>query len=133
MNNWRNILKESRQVSQTGIKTKIGTKPLNISDDEEEDEDCCQKIKDMWKVHEMIFTNRHMDLDGTPIRWTRAGGLYSSDNDQRLRDEYDKQYNPGLANKSCKDFKWQLKSWRSYYSQHEEYKTLLEIWEECEE
>ena len=40
--NWFSILKESRQIADVGIKTKLGTRPLTISDNDEDD-NCCEK------------------------------------------------------------------------------------------
>ena len=36
---WFNILKEPQQISSTGIRTKLGTTPLTMGDD---DVDCCE-------------------------------------------------------------------------------------------
>ncbi len=47
---WFSILKESRQIGQSGIKTKLGNTPLTMGD-EEDDEDCCQQMKDFFIVH----------------------------------------------------------------------------------
>ena len=41
MNNWKSILKDTRQISQAGIKTKLGTTPLTMGDEN----DCCEKLK----------------------------------------------------------------------------------------
>mgnify|MGYP003155117569 CR=1 FL=1 len=41
MNNWKSILKDARQISQAGIKTKLGTTPLTMGDEN----DCCEKLK----------------------------------------------------------------------------------------
>tara|TARA_R100000152_G_C6771099_1_gene197515 strand:+ start:1243 stop:1596 length:354 start_codon:yes stop_codon:yes gene_type:complete len=47
---WFSILKESRQIGQSGIRTKLGNTPLTMGD-EEDDEDCCQQMKDFLIVH----------------------------------------------------------------------------------
>ena len=38
---WWDVIKNTKQISGTGIKTKLGTKPLTISDDNEDD--CCEE------------------------------------------------------------------------------------------
>ena len=48
MNSWFNVLKESRLTSQTGIKTKLGTKPLTIADNEDEPS-CCEIAIDAYE------------------------------------------------------------------------------------
>ena len=40
---WFSILKESRQITDTGIKTKIGTRPLTISNNDDDDNECCEE------------------------------------------------------------------------------------------
>ena len=64
---WFDILKDAKQISSVGVKTKLGTKPLTITDDEEEDEDCCNNLKtdyisvqDKWRDF--------MNSDDNPIR-----------------------------------------------------------------
>tara|TARA_R100000664_G_scaffold25171_1_gene35104 strand:+ start:156 stop:509 length:354 start_codon:yes stop_codon:yes gene_type:complete len=47
---WFNILKETKLVSSQGIRTKLGTTPLTMGD-EEDDEDCCQQMKDFFIVN----------------------------------------------------------------------------------
>ena len=42
MNNWWDILKVSQQIASTGIKTKLGTTPLTMGDED----DCCEKLRD---------------------------------------------------------------------------------------
>ena len=44
---WFSILKETRQISQSGIKTKLGTEPLTISD--EDDDDCCENAREQYQ------------------------------------------------------------------------------------
>ena len=45
--NWFSILKETKLVSSQRIRTKLGTTPLTMGD-EEDDEDCCQQMKDFF-------------------------------------------------------------------------------------
>ena len=59
MSNWFNVLKESRQIADVGIKTKLGTRPLNISDDEE---DCCENAFHQFKQMEGDMENYYRDL-----------------------------------------------------------------------
>ena len=66
MNNWKSILKNTKQISQTGIKTKLGTKPLTISDND--DEDCCENaVQRFSRLEDDIFNFWHdlgtIDLD----------------------------------------------------------------------
>ena len=41
MDNWEFILKDTKQISSTGIKTKLGTRPLRIINNN----DCCENAK----------------------------------------------------------------------------------------
>tara|TARA_Y100001963_G_scaffold157202_1_gene252750 strand:- start:487 stop:822 length:336 start_codon:yes stop_codon:yes gene_type:complete len=60
MSSWQGILKDVKQIQSTGIRTKLGTTPLTMGD--EDDDDCCEKFrpelegfasaflqKDIWK------------------------------------------------------------------------------------
>ena len=42
MNNWWDLLKASQQIASTGIRTKLGTTPLTMGDED----DCCEKLRD---------------------------------------------------------------------------------------
>ena len=55
--NWFDILKESRQIGQSSIKTKIGTRPLTISN--EDDNDCCEIAREQYQnwMDNGIYTN----------------------------------------------------------------------------
>ena len=43
MNNWFTVLKDAKQISSTGVKTKLGTKPLTITD--EDKFPCCEEAR----------------------------------------------------------------------------------------
>jgi len=42
VNNWWDLLKASQQIASTGIRTKLGTTPLTMGDED----DCCEKLRD---------------------------------------------------------------------------------------
>ena len=60
MSDWFTILKGVKQISSTGIKTKIGTRPLTISDDE----DCCQQMKDFFIANIDYLDNETFGVTG---------------------------------------------------------------------
>ena len=45
MNDWFTVLKDAKQISSTGVKTKLGTKPLTITDDEDRFP-CCEEARE---------------------------------------------------------------------------------------
>ena len=45
MNNWFTILKGAKQISSTEVKTKLGTRPLTITDNEDEFP-CCEEARE---------------------------------------------------------------------------------------
>ena len=55
---WFDILKESRQISSTGIKTKLGTKPLTITEDKEDE--CCENAKEGYKEIDLVLTTTEL-------------------------------------------------------------------------
>ena len=57
--NWFNVFKESRQITGTGIRTKLGTTPLTMGDNDDDDDDCCvEAYEDMLNLMESIY-NHH--------------------------------------------------------------------------
>ena len=60
---WFNILKETKLVSSQGIRTKLGTTPLTMGD-EEDDEDCCQQMKDFFIVNIDYLDNETFGVTG---------------------------------------------------------------------
>ena len=62
MNNWWDLLKASRQIASTGIKTKLGTTPLTMGDED----DCCEKLRDevlfgdVWEQPELSKRDRSL-------------------------------------------------------------------------
>ena len=58
MNDWKDILKDVKQISSTGIRTKLGTTPLTMGDEDDEDS-CCEKAHtDMLNLMDSIY-NHH--------------------------------------------------------------------------
>ena len=58
MSSWQGILKDVKQISSTGIRTKLGTTPLTMGDDDD-DVDCCRKAHlDMLNLMDSIY-NHH--------------------------------------------------------------------------
>jgi hypothetical protein len=105
--------------------------------------DCCQKIKDMWKIHEMRNTSAlqegqkgYDEKSGTPFHlvdwWVEKRIFYvHSSDEQRMKDLYDFYRPDGIANKNCEFFRWKLEGFASYYDGYEEYGEFLRIWDEC--
>jgi len=56
--NWFNVLKESRQITGTGIRTKLGTTPLTMGNEDDDDDCCVEAHKDMLNLMESIY-NHH--------------------------------------------------------------------------
>ena len=65
---WFNILKESRLTSQTGINTKLGTKPLTITDNDDEPS-CCEIAVDAYE--DVIAEYSHMDKTKIERDWAK--------------------------------------------------------------
>ena len=57
MSDWFTVLKDVKQIQSTGIRTKLGTTPLTMGD--EDDDDCCEKAHtDMLNLMDSIY-NHH--------------------------------------------------------------------------
>ena len=69
MNSWFNVLKESRLTSQTGIKTKLGTKPLTITDNEDEPS-CCEIAIDAYE--DVIVEYSYMGKSEDEREWAKS-------------------------------------------------------------
>jgi len=58
MSSWQGILKDVKQIQSTGIRTKLGTTPLTMGDDDD-DVDCCRKAHlDMLNLMDSIYEHR---------------------------------------------------------------------------
>tara|TARA_R100001163_G_scaffold36784_1_gene28173 strand:- start:127 stop:456 length:330 start_codon:yes stop_codon:yes gene_type:complete len=55
MNDWKGILKDVKQISSTGIRTKLGTTPLTMGD--EPDFPCCEEAREK-ALKEIDFRER---------------------------------------------------------------------------
>ena len=71
MSDWKDILKESRLTSQTGIRTKLGTTPLTMGDEDEDDFPCCEEAREKaislgkeLGLLEIVSKWEHIDCEG---------------------------------------------------------------------
>ena len=53
---WWDIVKNTKQISETGIKTRLGTKPLTITDDG----DCCEKFRPELEGFASAFLHKNI-------------------------------------------------------------------------
>tara|TARA_R100000664_G_scaffold25171_1_gene35105 strand:+ start:521 stop:991 length:471 start_codon:yes stop_codon:yes gene_type:complete len=63
---WFSILKETKLVSSQGIRTKLGTSPLTMGDDDDE-LSCCEIAVDAYE--DVIVEYSHMEKNETQRRW----------------------------------------------------------------
>ena len=123
---WKSVLKDTRQISQTGIRTKLGTTPLTMGDDD----DCCQEAKTAYKRAYIMA----IDYKSTS---TGFGGYYGITEESDPLDDYDSLvreeiFTTFVDDSSCDEFKEQIK----YISRYPDIKPyidkILSDWEECE-
>ena len=123
---WFDVLKESRLTSQTGIKTKLGTNPLTMGDDD----DCCEQAKTAYKRAYIMA----IDYKSTS---TGFGGYYGITEESDPVDDYDslvreEVFTNFVDDSSCDEFKEQIGR-ISRYNQIKPYiDKILSDWEECE-
>ncbi len=123
---WFDVLKESRQITGNGIKTKLGKTPLTMGDDD----DCCQEAKTAYKRAYIMA----IDYKSTS---TGFGGYYGITEESDPLDDYDSLvreeiFTTFVDDSSCDEFKEQIK----YISRYPDIKPyidkILSDWEECE-
>tara|TARA_R100000664_G_C2712817_1_gene108960 strand:+ start:435 stop:827 length:393 start_codon:yes stop_codon:yes gene_type:complete len=128
MNNWKDILKESRLTSQTGIRTKLGTTPLTMGDDD--DDDCCQEAKTAYK-------RAYIMAIGYKSTSTGFGGYYGITEESDPVDDYDSLvreefFTTFVDDSSCDEFKEQIERVSRYPDIKPYIDKILSDWEECE-
>jgi len=82
---WFDILKDVKQISDVGIKTKIGTRPLTITDEEDESNfPCCEEAREQAislgkeKGFKQEHLNRWEHLNCEDLFWALDGHKKSS-------------------------------------------------------
>ena len=145
MSNWKSILKESRQISDVGIKTKLGTRPLTISDNGDDENECCKEAHDAFE--EMLSRNFHLKID-YPLEairpwyhtvmniWTKMqeelgfkeNRKWTEENCQKLENIMDyafDEYFEGFGDSLIPQYE--------YYETTEKIKSIFDEWDNCEE
>ena len=124
MSDWKDILKESRLTSRTGIRTKLGTTPLTMGDND--DDDCCELAREKFLEEQ---ANYYDILPDNPRRDARENWIL--------------YFEEMLARTDCKTFREilrevgnrHIKRGQNSYEQLKSsipYSNTLRFWEECE-
>tara|TARA_B100001250_G_C19153790_1_gene509148 strand:- start:94 stop:543 length:450 start_codon:yes stop_codon:yes gene_type:complete len=145
---WFDILKDAKQISSAGIKTKLGTKPLSISDNDDKD-DCCDKAID--SLEDFISDYIHY---GNPPAVVRHALSWNKEFNKILKDSG--SYNTwtfqeglpnnagGITEEGCEQFYNMLKRrlsplWYEAYAKlspqfkdmYDDGRKILDEWERC--
>ncbi len=105
MSDWKDILKESRLTSRTGIRTKLGTTPLTMGD--EDDFPCCEEAREQA----LSLMQKPPLLEHQKSRYSRT------------------EIN-NIQNADCEDLFWTLDSYKKS-SPRAGWEIIIGDWQKC--
>tara|TARA_B100001250_G_C19475864_1_gene646564 strand:- start:37 stop:480 length:444 start_codon:yes stop_codon:yes gene_type:complete len=146
MSNWKSILKESRQITGTGIKTKLGTGPLTISDNGDDENECCEEAYQAFNNLLKRNFNLNSDVPSThhwfylPTKhWQRIIKELGVTDLQNPNIDWDEEkcgilevIMEDAANDYFKGFGDGLQPQYEYYDTNEKIKSIFAEWDNCE-